>query len=553
MDQLLDFFRKVQQDNAERNAEYDACRSVIDGEMWDQTHPKPPGRYAVTANYLMPFAMKHVQLLTGRLCSIQVLPVGSEEHHRRHAEALEGICYAAWTFSKAETLLQRVAWDSFVLRRGLIYYWWDAKARIARFKYCTPDDFYPEWDGGEMYRAMYAYRRHVDSLRREYPEMAHLIEADAMNAPGPTYLAGMDQPRLEQTHYVTVYDYFDRWGRYARVANDQILATGNLAHPEPEVPFIEFPYFVTNANLEPKNGLDPLIELNQHLNTLISQKSDIIRKYSNPTVLNKQSGNSAEEVRRATSADGSVLNVHKDGEVKYLNWEGSTPAIDEQIQLLLDMMFDISGKPRSAFGQTITNQSGVLTNLSLTPTLQSNEYHESLWGERLSHLNRRILTLTEKFAKGNQLVYRGHAPLGRDAGSTRMVEVMMDPADIGGWYENVIKWPSAIRVDDPVHVQTVISRLTSDPPAISLYSALEELGVEDVEEEMDRILEQREDPRLSPETVAQGSTSAMGYGDPMLAGQLAGVPPVGPPTGGGGPPMAAALQGAGSPYTEALS
>lgn len=562
VNELMDFFYKVQTDNSQRNGEYEQNRQYVDGNMYDGAHPRPTGtRVALTANYLLPFTMKHVQLLVGRLPAIQVLPAGSEEHHRRHAEALEGICYSAWRHSQAQDLLQKVAWDSFVLRRGLVYYWWEPGQSGTpgqfRFKYVTPDDFYPEWDGDRMYRAMYAYRRHVDSMRREYPDKANVIAADPMTTPGPQAIYGMDQPRLDQTHYVTVYDYFDKWGRYARVANEQLLVQGNLGHPEPEVPFIEFPYYPANGNREPENGLDPLVQLNQHLNALISQKSDIIRKYANPTVLNKQSGNSAEEVRRATSAEGSVLNVHKDGEVSYLNWDGTVPAIDEQIQLVLDTMFDISGKPRSAFGQTITNQSGVMTNLSLTPTLQSNEYHETLWGRRLSHLNARCLALTEHFNKGTEITYRGRVPVGRDLAKTRMVETTIDPKEIGGWYENVIKWPSAIRVDDPVHIQSVIQRLTSDPPAISLYSALEELGVEDVEEEIDRILEQREDPRLSADTVAAGAASAMGIGDPALAGAIAGAPP---PESGGVPPQTGvpamtgqAAMSAGNPNAEILS
>lgn len=556
VNELMDFFYKVQTDNSQRNGEYEQARAYVDGKMYDAQHPRPVNRSAVIANYLLPFTMKHVQLLVGRLPGIQVLPAGSEEHHRRHAEALEGILYSAWGHNQAEDLLQKVAWDSYVLRRGLTYYWWDPKTREFRFKYVTPDDFYPEWDGDTMYRAMYAYRRHVDSLRREYPDKRHVIEADSMGTPGPQYIGGMDQPRVDQTHYVTVYDYFDKWGRYARVANEQMLVQGNLGHPEPEVPFIEFPYYPSNGNREPKNGIDPLVPLNQHLNTLISQKSDIIKKYSNPTVLNRQSGNSAEEVRRATSAEGSVLNVHKDGDVSYLNWDGTTPAIDEQIQLILDTMFDISGKPRSSFGQTITNQSGVLTNLSLTPTLQSNEYHETLWGQRLAHLNARCLALTEHFDKGNERTYRGRVPVGMDLKKTRMMDTTIDPKDIGGWYENVIKWPSAIRVDDPVHVQTTLSRLTSDPPAISLYSALEDLGVEDVEEEIDRILEQREDPRLSADTVAAGAASAMGIGDPAMAGAIAGAPP--PPNGsapipGGNPAMGSAAMAGGNPNASALS
>jgi hypothetical protein len=272
--------------------------------------------------------------------------------------------------------------------------------------------------------------------------------------------------------------------------------------------------------------------LNQYLDQLISQKADIISRYANPTILDFQSGQSPEDIRRTVSANGGVLPVRRDGDVRLMNWEGTPPAIDEQITLIQDIIFDLSGKPRASFGQTVTNQSGIVTNLSLNPTLQSNEAHESVWGDQLSRLNEYILMMWEKFMSGDEIQFRGSYKT--QQGSNKIYEVNLRGKDIAGWYKNQIKWPSAIRTDDPVYVQNLLQQLQAQPfPAISIYRYLEEMGVEDVEAEIDRIGLQLEDPRFHPDRMTasvDAMTQLQGQmvpGTDMAAGDAYGAAPPG--------------------------
>jgi hypothetical protein len=304
----------------------------------------------------------------------------------------------------------------------------------------------------------------------------------------------------------------------------EAVINNSLHYPFKALPFIEFPCFPQSGLAEPLNLINQLIELNQYLDQLVSQKADIIARYANPTILDFASGQSPEEIRRAVAAQGAVISIRRDGNIGLLNWQGTVPAIDEQITLVLDTMFDLAGKPRSAFGQTVANQSGIQTNLSLNPTLQSNEAHESVWGAGLAKLNEFILMLWEDFMKGDEISFRGRyqAP----SGSQKVFDVTMLGKDIGGWYKNRIKWPSAIRTDDPVYVQNLLQQLQAQPfPAISLYTYLESMGFEDVEAESDRIGQQLEDPRFHPDRL-KAATDAMG----AMQGQML------PPPGGGAAP-----------------
>jgi hypothetical protein len=138
--------------------------------------------------------------------------------------------------------------------------------------------------------------------------------------------------------------------------------------------------------------------------------------------------------------------------------------------------------------------------LSLNPTLQSNEAHETVWGRRLSQLNEMILMLWEHNMRGDEITFRGR--YGMASGTQKIYDIAITGKDIGGWYKNRIKWPSAIRTDDPVYVQNHLQQLTATPfPALSLYTYLEEMGVEDVEAEIDRIGLQLEDARFHPDRM----------------------------------------------------
>lgn len=550
-DTVVDLYARLRAQWNTRNGEYDLSRRRYYGDHWDSaTNPAPENRYSLTANYLKPFIDKSVQLLFGRVPAIQVMPKGTDIDARRHAEQLEGILYGTWKANDAVTTFQKTAWDSFVLRRGLIYLWWDPEAKMVRFKNCAPEHFFPEYDGDEIYRAIYVSRRATDALKDQYPEMASQIESDdAMNYP---FVEGSDSNKTGAQGQTTVIDCYTRDGKFYRVMGNAMKEM-DLGLPMKEVPFIEFPCFPVSGDTEPLNAIDQIVELNQYIDQLISQNADIISRYANPVVLDVASGQSPEAIRRAMGSPGAVIPVRPNGDLKLLGWQGNQPMIMEQLTTAMDMLFDLAGKPRSSFGQQTSQQTGVQTNLSLTPTLQSNDYHESIWGSRLARLNEWVLAMYEKNMPGDTIEFEGRYE--SQTGSQKYYDVTMTGEEIGGWRENRIKWPSAIRVDDPVYIQNNLQQLTSDPPAVSLYTYLERAGVEDVEAEIDRIKEQLEDPRLHPDRLNAAVDAAAAVEGAQLPGtDFGGFAPDGglAPDGGAPGAFADSMEAGANPNSDAL-
>lgn len=528
-DDVLELEKQLRQDWSTRNAEYDLSRRRYYGDHWDAvTNPPPINRYSLIANYLKPFVDKSVQTLVGRIPAIQVMPPGTDAEARRQAENEEAVLYGTWYANDMATILQRAAWDSFVLRRGIIYVWWDPEKKLVCLRDVAPEHFFPQYDGDKIYRALYVQRRLTDSLKEQYPKYADEInEDDAMSYP---LVEGADLQRRSARGQTTVIDLFTADGMFYRVMGNAFISQ-KLGLPWKGVPFVEFPCYPVSGETEPLNAIDQIVELNQYLDQLLSQQADIIQRYANPVVVAKGTGQSAEAIRKSMGSPGAVIPIRPEGDLSLLGWSGNVPAIEQQMQFTIDILFDLSGKPRSAFGQQTSQQSGVQTNLSLSPTVQSNEYHESIWGQRLSTLNEYILMLWEKNMSSDIIEFRG--AMRKQSGAQKYFEVAITGEEISGWYSNRIKWPSAIRTDDPVYVQNQLQQLTSDPPAISLYSYLENMGTEDVEAEIDRIEQQLMDPRLHPDRLNSAVDAAAAISESGIGGDLGGFAPDG---GLGGPP-----------------
>jgi len=533
-----DLYDELRRMWAQRNGEYLLSRNAYIGDQYEGLGNPKPGRnrYGLTINYTKPIADKDVQLLMGEMPSLMVKPPSAEQSGRSLAEQLEGILYGNWELNQAHIQLLNCAFHSVVLRRGILYLWWDPDDKHVMWKSCIPENFYPAYDGDEIYECIYVSRRLTRALKREYPQYSADIAGDDNSdigmpnqaLPVSEVMGGVtdalslgDEARMQTddrpeglTGYTTVIDYYNKDGEWVRLM-------GNATHyqrldlPFKGVPFREINNSISGDEREPINSIDQVVELNQYYNELFSQKADIIAKTADPPVVDRGSGVQPAKLQSHLSGGGAVIPIRPEGGLEYLVWpQGSLPDIEGHLEETLNAMHDLSGKPRSAFGQTITNQSGVVTNLTLTPTLQSNELRQTIWGAELSTLNTWILMTYEDKSNGVEIMFPGGRVFRRRFKGAATVEfplqVKMKGSDISGWYRNSIKWPSAIRIDDPVYLDGVMKQLQSSPQTISLFDAHEMLGHEDSEAMTDRIAAEHEDPRIHPEILEQTVASMQG-------------------------------------------
>lgn len=485
-----------------------------------------------------------MQLLFGQLPGIQVMPPGTDEAASRAAEAMEALLYATWDMNEADLVFRRVAHNMSLLRRGLIYYWWDSGKERVRFRSVSPDNFYPVYDGEEIVECVIVSRRLTRSLKMSYPKLANSIVPDSdgddvfdegrwtrvVNG----QLDGLSDDSSSSSRVVgpiagqtTVVDWYDKYGNWVRLMGEA-RHSQKLGYGTDRVPVIEVVNSLPGDEREPMSDITGIQDLNLYLDQLISQSANVIKRYSNPTVIDEGSGQSVQDIRQAIQADGGIIPVRRDGSIRLLNWEGQAPDIANQFGRVMQAIYDLSGKPATAYGQVMSNQSGVATNMSLSPATTTTEEKQGIAGVALAQLNEAILRLNEKFMAGKPIEVRGSSRRRPGVQSWQFFDVKITGSEIAGWYKNRIKWPSALRTDDPIYVQNELSKSSGDasnPPKQSLYTTLENLGVEDVEAEIDRISRQLEDPRLHPERLQAAIQAAQSMQESQIPAPMAGLDP----------------------------
>lgn len=577
-EEIRSLYRDLQGAHSGRNSEYALARDMYLGEHWGQEGLSRPDtaskRYTLTVNYIRPTVDKSVQLLLGQMPAIQVMPPGVDQTARDLAESMEALLYHAWEYNDAPLAFRRIAFNMILTRRGLAYYWWDAKNKKPRFRSIAPDNFYPVYDGEEIVECVIVSRRHTRTLKRAYPDLADKIQPDGDGddvfdeARFAARAAGGDNDVLDQKHpgyegargemtaQTTVLDWFDRYGNHARVMGEAYFKQ-KIDYGLNRVPVIEFPYNLPGDEREPRSEVNDLIDLNLYLDDLVSDAANVIRKFAHPTVLDKGSGVSPQVIANALQREGGIIPIRKDGDIEFLNWQGTPADFPAQFDRVQNMIYDISGKPAASYGQSEANQSGVATNMALSPTTSSTEERSSIFGHHLMKLNESILAMYEKFMKGEEIDVRGRKP--KRAGVTASVyyKASIKGGDIGGWYYNRIRWPSALRTDDPVFVQNELAKMQASPPAQSVYTTLENLGMEDSEMELDRIKEQLEDPRMHPEVMTAGVNAATALSEQAQPTGMEGLDPqagqMPPPTSLDSEVIDTNARAAGSPHAEQLT
>lgn len=563
--EVREAFAVLRADWSGRNGEYSRARRICRGEHWNADNPAERGRYSLVVNYVSPLIEGAVRDLFGRMPGIQVMPRTVEEPDRRLAEALEAALYQTWADNDAPIVFRRLAHNAVLLRRGILYNWWDPSRKIVRFKSCAPENFYPVMDGDDVAESIYVSRVSTRLLKRRYPSLADRIASDAggewESADGrPSAVSdgitdalgdgGGSRRTMVGGGQTTVYDWVDSTGGWVRVMSEARIASKLLIGRSP---FITFEDAIAGDEGEPRARVEDIFELNQYLDRILSQHADIIHKYANPTVIDRGSGVDPAVAKRTIQGDGGYLPIRKDGEIGYLVWNGTPPDISAQYERVREAIMDIGGRNEAAYGRSMTNQSGVMTNMSMSPTVGAAAERMAVFGHGLARENEIILAFLEKNMAGDEIVARALRPRGPAMMSMMSIAGRFFGRDIGGWYHNRIKWPAVLRTDDPMYVQTELSKMVATPvPAQSVYTTMENLGIEDVEAELDRLQKQLEDPRMHPERLKSAIEAATALSGARLGPDMAGMGGV---PGGGGPPpgLGSAAMAAGNPNAAALA
>jgi hypothetical protein len=229
--------------------------------------------------------------------------------------------------------------------------------------------------------------------------------------------------------------------------------------------------------------LYPLKNIVPVLNRLLSQKASAVRLWCWPTVL-VQTGLSAPAGDDAAPRvielkPGQAIPLLPGEEVRFLTWEGNGPDIDEMISLIQGMA-ERAGMADSLFGVNPGGDSGYAINQLISAARVKFKPIIAHAERAMEMMISTLLDIVEYQIKQPLYVYRR----GEDGGW-----IGLHPDDLRGYRQIEFKLNPVMPTDEYARSSKAINENRAG--LRSVYSAMEQIGIEQPEDEEDRILVDR--------------------------------------------------------------
>jgi hypothetical protein len=351
--------------------------------------------------------------------------------------------------------------DTSILGDGAWKVTWDPDQRRVRVTAPDVQGLYAWWLGDDVsrvWRVASRYQLSDEEASMLYGEAAHPPAMSVRPVPGVT------TSRKQRTVVeVWTQDRFELW-----LDGGLIEAKAN---PYGFIPFVIFPNLREPKQFWGISDIAAIREPVQELNRALSQLSMILELSGNPVAV-------LENVTESTDIavqPGAVWELPERAKAYLLDLlqGGGVSLHADYVQMIYKTLHDLGEAPRTAFGDTGRNLSGVALNIELDPLLKKVRRKRLLREAALKRRNEMVLRLLEQYTGVSYAPYR-----------TRVV------------------WGELLPVDR--------SRIVTDETRLvaagihSRHRAANELGVEDPEAEFERWRAEADWLREEPGTASQG-------------------------------------------------
>ena len=426
---------------------YKELLDFYQGRQWEGRERR--GDRRLVFNYARVFIDKITSYLMSGM-NFAVDAAEDSDEARARAQKAEAALYRVYEDNSLEQLDLETEIDCAILGDAGYKVIWDAAAKKVRVTAPDVQGIYAWWvgdDTSQVWRLASKY-----SLSAEETEFLYQVK-----------------PRGKTATVVELW-----------TAQDFELYLDNALVERKPNPYGFIPFIIYPNLHEPKkfwgiSDLPQIIESQRELNRAMSQLSRILELSGNPIAVLEN----VEESEDIAIRPGAVWNIPEDAKAYLLDLlqGGGINLHINYINLLYRALHDISEAPRSAFGGTERDLSGVALQIELNPLLQKVRRKRLIRTAAYNRRNEMILKLLEKYQ-------------GESFGDNRLRVVWgpVLPQDIDRQVNN-----------EQILVQTGIH---------SRRRAMDEIGVRDPDYEFKRWLEERETIlRMNKELNARSTRS----------------------------------------------
>jgi Phage portal protein, SPP1 Gp6-like/Domain of unknown function (DUF4055) len=298
------------------------------------------GRSNLVLNYARAIVDKGIAYLLGRGVGFGVVPrrESSTRERRRAAEAEQLLYDVAWE-NDVEGVDLQVAQSSAVLGDGVYKVLWDPSLQPGqgqvggiRILSVDPRTFFATWAGDDP-----------STLRRV--EVVYSLGAEDL-ALGEYGLAWSEAEALCGSDGTA--EVVERWTPTELEVVVARTTTRRGANPYGFIPFVHVPNLPLANDPWGQSDLVDVIPINREIDERVSDQADVIRFHADPPIVFRGVTDHAD----LAVGPGTVWDIPSDADVKLLEWQGQSVAVEEHIERLYRTLYEVTEPPRSSFGDS---------------------------------------------------------------------------------------------------------------------------------------------------------------------------------------------------------
>jgi hypothetical protein len=353
--------------DTERLRRYQELLDFYNGRQWEGRERR--GERRLIFNYARVFVEKITSYLMADM-SFDVEPADNTEEAKASAGRAESAIYKVYTDNHLEQLDLETEIDGAVTGDACYKVIWDADEK--RVKITSPDiqGIYA-WNAGDdiskIWRIASKYR-----LDAEEVELIYGVK-----------------PKNRTATVVEIWTERD-----FELYLDSALMESK-PNPYGFIPFVVFPNLREPKKFWGVSDLPQIMESQRELNRAMSQLSRILELSGNPIAVLEN----VEESEDIAIRPGAVWNIPEDAKAYLLDLlqGGGVNLHIDYINMIYRVLHDLSESPRSAFGGTERDLSGVALEIDLQPLLQKVKRKRIIRTAAYNRRNAMILRLLEEY------------------------------------------------------------------------------------------------------------------------------------------------------------
>ena len=342
---------------------YKEFLDFYNGQHWEGRAIR--GEKRLTFNYAKVFIDKVASYIMSGI-SFAVEPVEDSAEARQRALRAEQALNQVYEQNNLEQLDFDTEIDCAILGDACYKVIWDAQAKSVRITAPDIQGIYAWWLGDDTSRVWRVASKY--SLSAEETELLYRVK-----------------PKSKTANVIEVWTDAD-----FELYLDSALVE-RKSNPYGFIPFVIYPNLREPKKFWGISDLPQIIESQRELNRAMSQLSRILELSGNPIAVLEN----VEESEDIAVKPGAVWNVPEDAKAYLLDLlqGGGVRLHIDYINLLYRTLHDVSESPRSAFGGTDRDLSGVALEIELQPLLQKVRRKRIIRAAAYNQRNRLILKL----------------------------------------------------------------------------------------------------------------------------------------------------------------